>query len=75
MILKQLAKALIRLRVCTGWSEPLLVVHTVVFEISCRGSIIDTCVSFYYRNTIHLPPNPKTSFRPLKRDIQDFHMK
>ena len=31
-ILKRLAKALIRLRVCAGWSEPLL--------ISCHGSYI-----------------------------------
>ena len=26
-LLKQLAKALIRLRICAGWSEPLLVAH------------------------------------------------
>ena len=31
--------ALIRLRVCAGWSEPLLVAHTTLFEISCRGSV------------------------------------
>ena len=29
-IFKGPAKALIRLRVCTGWSEPLLVAHTTV---------------------------------------------
>ena len=34
----RLAKALIRLRVCAGWSEPLLVAHTTLLEISCRGS-------------------------------------
>ena len=28
-----------RMRVCAGWSEPLLVAHTTLFEISC-------CVSF-----------------------------
>ena len=39
---KRLAKALIRLRVCTGWSEPLLVAHTTLLEISCRGSFIIT---------------------------------
>ena len=38
-IFKRLAKALIRLRVCTGWSEPLLVTHTTLLEISCRGSV------------------------------------
>ena len=39
-ILKRLAKALIRLRVCAGWSEALLVAHTILLEISCTGSII-----------------------------------
>ena len=36
--------------------------------------IIDTRISFYSRNTHLLPPKPKSSFRHLKRDIQDFHM-
>ena len=36
-ICKRLAKALISLRVCAGWSEPLLVAHTTLLEISCRG--------------------------------------
>ena len=39
-ILKRLAKALIRLRVCAGWFEPLLVAHTTLLEISCPGTII-----------------------------------
>ena len=33
---KRLAKALIRLHV--GWSEPLLIVHTTLLEISCHCS-------------------------------------
>ena len=33
-IFKRLAKALIRLRVCAGWSEPKLVAHTTLLEIS-----------------------------------------
>ena len=37
-IFKLLAKALIRLRVCAGWSEPLLVAHTTLLEISSCGS-------------------------------------
>ena len=37
-IFKGLAKALIRLCICTGWSEPLLVAHTTLLEISCRCS-------------------------------------
>ena len=36
--------------------------------------IIDTCISFYSRNTHLLPPKPKSSFRHLKRGIQDFHI-
>ena len=39
-IFKRLAKALIRLCICAGWSEALLVRHTTLFEISCHGSII-----------------------------------
>ena len=31
---------MIRLRVCAGWSDPLLVAHTALLEISCRGSNI-----------------------------------
>ena len=36
--------------------------------------IIDTGISFYSHNTHLLPPKPKSSFRHLKRRIQDFHM-
>ena len=36
--------------------------------------IIDTRFSFYSCNTHLLPPKPKSSFRHLKRGIQDFHM-
>ena len=39
-LLKRLANVLIRLCVCTGWSEPLLVAHTTMLEISCRDSVI-----------------------------------
>ena len=44
-IFKGLAKALISLRVCAGWSEPLLVAHTTLLEISCHGSNIN-CMNF-----------------------------
>ena len=37
-IFKRQANALISLRVCAGWSESLLVAHTTLLEISCRGS-------------------------------------
>ena len=43
-LFKQLAKALIRLRICAGWSEPLLVAHTTLLEISCRGSFMVSLV-------------------------------
>ena len=33
-IIKGLVKALIRLPVCVGWSEPLLVAHTTLLQIS-----------------------------------------
>ena len=36
--------------------------------------IIDTRISFYSRNTHHVPRKPKYSFRHLKRGIQDFHI-
>ena len=39
-IFKRLAKALIRLRICAGWSYVLLVAHTRLLEISCRGSYV-----------------------------------
>ena len=35
---QRLSRALIRLRVCAGWSEPLLVGHTSLLEISCPCS-------------------------------------
>ena len=39
-IFEQLAKTLIKLRVCEGWSEASLVAHTTLLEILCRGSFI-----------------------------------
>ena len=39
-ILKRQARALIRLRVCTGWSESLLVAQATLLEISCCGSYV-----------------------------------
>ena len=37
-VFKRLAKAVIRLWVCAGWSEALLVAHTTLLQISCCGS-------------------------------------
>ena len=39
-IFKRQATALIRLRVCAGWSEPLLVTYITLLEISYRCSYI-----------------------------------
>ena len=57
IMFKRLAKALIRLRVCAGWSEALLDAHTTLLEISCRGSYepayqiiwISVCFTRIYR--------------------------
>ena len=52
-ISKRLAKALIRLRVCAGWSEPLLIAHTscwkshVTAKIVLFDQIYDTPFSLY----------------------------
>ena len=53
----RLAKALIRLRVCAGWSEALLVAHTTLLEISCRSSIISVEASYlFYLPNFYLHP-------------------
>ena len=49
-------RALIRLCVCAGWSEPLLVAHTTLLEISCHGS---------YIYETFLVPNPYDPFRDM----------
>ena len=48
---QRLAKALIRMRVCAGWSEPLLVAHTTLLEISCHGS---NFIDYQYNNNIQI---------------------
>ena len=35
----------------------------------------DKLIKFYSHNTNLLPPKPKSSFRYLKRGIQEFHKK
>ena len=53
-IFKRPAKALVRLRVCADWSEPFLLAHTTLFEISCHGSII---FSYHFFFQYFLPIN------------------
>ena len=50
----------IRLRVCAGWSEALLVAHTTLLEISCHGSYFNKIVRPAYGIAVpiaytHLP--------------------
>ena len=45
---------------------------------NCKLSIfkiIDKRIEFYSRNTIILPPKPKSSFRHLKQGSQEFQRK
>ena len=37
--------------------------------------VIDKRINFYSENTNLLPPKPKSTFRPLKLGIQEFHGK
>ena len=38
-------------------------------------NIVDTRIKFYSNNSYLLPPKPKSSFRHLKKGIQEFHRK
>ena len=40
IVCKLLAKALIRLRICAGWSKPLVLAYTTLLEISYCGPFI-----------------------------------
>ena len=44
-ILKWLAKALIRLRLCAGWSEALLVAHTLLLESHALAQILQVTLN------------------------------
>ena len=57
-IFKWLVKALIRLHVCAGWSEPLLVSHTTLLEISCHGSFVSwkMCLGLWFVNVYRILP-------------------
>ena len=39
------------------------------------SNIVDKCIQFYSHNTHLLPPKPNSSFRYLKKGIQEFHRK
>ena len=57
-ILARQARALIRLRVCAGWFEPLLVAQSTLFEISCCGSYV-----YYLPHDINVPDKVTCNIR------------
>ena len=56
----RLAKGLIRLRICAGWSEALLVAHTTLLEISCHGSFAKALFRKGKRSTASTTAPPST---------------
>ena len=68
-VLKQLAKALIRLHVCAGWSELLLVAHTTFLEISCRGSFL-TDIVIQVKCELTFGSNISSQFYKFYKQIQ-----
>ena len=56
IVFKRLAKALIRLRICAGWSKPLVLAHTTLLEISYFGPFIGAknALRLYIRTKLHL---------------------
>ena len=53
---KRLAKALLRLHICAGWSKPLVLAHTTLLEISYCGPFIGAknALRLYTRTKLHL---------------------
>ena len=67
---KRLAKALIRLCVCAGWSESSLVAHITLLEISCRGSFQRRDDA---RGSLRLAQDVITSWRNVIRIVTSRH--
>ena len=55
IVFKWLAKDLIRLRTCAGWSKPLVLAHTTLLEISYCGHL-------WYKNALRLYIRTKIVF-------------
>ena len=66
----RLAKALVRLRVCAGWSEYSLVAHITLLEISCRGSFQRRDNA---RGSLRLAQDVITSWRNVIRIVTSRH--
>ena len=64
---KRPAKALIRLRIWAGRSEPLLVAHTTLLEISCRSSFYKGNQRQNYALRINLSLTGATALCPWAR--------
>ena len=56
IVIKRLAKDLIRLRICAGWSKPLVLAHTTLLEISYCGPLIGAknALRLYIVTKLHL---------------------
>ena len=54
IVFKRLAKTLIKLRICTDWSKPLVLAHTTLLEISYCGPFIGAkkCITAVYQDDI-----------------------
>ena len=63
-IFKRLAKALIRLHVCAGWSEPLLVAHMTLLEVRKRAKILNR-----YNQATHLTQDTNGKVTTSQLDI------
>ena len=77
-ILKRLAKTLIRLRICAGWSEALLVVHATLLENSCTGSIysvVHVCLQNITERQLWTTPLTSHIRRMLLKLLGESHMR
>ena len=57
----RLAKALVSLCICAGWSEPLLAAHTTLLQISCHGSYLLALVTDVLMAAVSIKENSKDS--------------
>ena len=74
---KQLANALIRLHVCAGWSEPLIVAHTTLSDISRCSSNVKICLKDKFSYSHRIDSNRKRYKQSTNLDqtsIVDCHL-
>ena len=53
IVFKRLAKALTRLRICAGWSKPLVLAHTTLLEIAAHLLVQKNALRLYIRTKLH----------------------